>query len=413
VEYVTGAAAVALIAAIIPAGTGELGHLPGPAGQGHGATVYVVHQHGQGTGTVVPISAATNEPGTPIKVGLAPDFIAMTPDGKTAYVANGFSGTVTPITTATGTPGKPIKVGPQPDFIAITPDGKTAYVASAGTSGLCLKPPCPPPIPASVTPISTATNTPGKPIRVRTDQIVITPDGRTAYAVTWDGVVPISTSTNTPGPLIRGAYQPYALAITPDSKTAYVSHPRGVTPISTATNNTGKPIQAGYGPGPLAITPDGKTAYVAIDGNSRAIASFVTPISTATNKPGAPIPLRGTGGLGAGNSQALQVAITPDGRTAYVDIAVRNRRAPHNFYDAVIPISTATNTAGKPIRVGSPGIPLGGSLFHAGFIVFTPDAKTAYVASTNAVIPISTATNTAGNPIPVGPGEVGPMAITP
>ena len=74
-----------------------------------------------------------------------PTAIAITPDGKTAYVANLDSGTVTPIRTATNTALPPIKAGRHPDAIAITPDGKTAYVANDGSG--------------TVTPIRTATNT--------------------------------------------------------------------------------------------------------------------------------------------------------------------------------------------------------------------------------------------------------------
>ena len=51
-----------------------------------------------------------------------PDGIAITPDGRTVYVANIGSGTVTPIDTATNTPGKPIPVPPGlPQSVAITP----------------------------------------------------------------------------------------------------------------------------------------------------------------------------------------------------------------------------------------------------------------------------------------------------
>ena len=60
---------------------------------------------------MTPISTATNTAGKPIKVGTDPGAIAITPNGKTAYVANDGSGTVTPIDTATNTAGKPIKVG--------------------------------------------------------------------------------------------------------------------------------------------------------------------------------------------------------------------------------------------------------------------------------------------------------------
>ena len=37
---------------------------------------------------------------------------------------------MTPIATATNTAGPPIPIGRYPDAIAITPDGKTAYVAN-------------------------------------------------------------------------------------------------------------------------------------------------------------------------------------------------------------------------------------------------------------------------------------------
>ena len=39
-------------------------------------------------------------------------------------------GTVTPIDTATNTPGEPIDVGNEPFAIAVTPDGKTVYAAN-------------------------------------------------------------------------------------------------------------------------------------------------------------------------------------------------------------------------------------------------------------------------------------------
>jgi YVTN family beta-propeller protein len=136
--------------------------------------VYVSNGRG---GTVTPIATAANTPGLPIPVGRGPGLIAITPDGRTAYVTSDES-TVVPIDTATGTPGPPIRAGvdrpglhDQPDGIAITPDGKTVYVANIGSG--------------TVTPIDTATNAPGEPIEVgvRPRSIVITPDSKTAYVV--------------------------------------------------------------------------------------------------------------------------------------------------------------------------------------------------------------------------------------
>ena len=57
--------------------------------------------------------------------------MAITPDGKHAYVTNVVGGTVSVITTATGAVSAPITVGKGPAAVAITPDGKHAYVANS------------------------------------------------------------------------------------------------------------------------------------------------------------------------------------------------------------------------------------------------------------------------------------------
>ena len=57
--------------------------------------------------------------------------MAITPDGKHAYVTNDGDGTVSVITTATGAVSAPITVGKSPVGVAITPDGKHAYVTNA------------------------------------------------------------------------------------------------------------------------------------------------------------------------------------------------------------------------------------------------------------------------------------------
>ena len=60
--------------------------------------------------------------GSPIRVGISPFGIAITPDGATAYVANAGSKNVSVIDLATNTVvGLPIPVGSGPRAIAITP----------------------------------------------------------------------------------------------------------------------------------------------------------------------------------------------------------------------------------------------------------------------------------------------------
>src|ERR1700728_1167184 len=70
----------------------------------------------------------------------------------TAYVGNNGSDTVTPIATATNTPGTAITVGQAPGGVAVTPNGKTVYVTGEESD--------------TMTPIATATNTPASAIRV-------------------------------------------------------------------------------------------------------------------------------------------------------------------------------------------------------------------------------------------------------
>jgi YVTN family beta-propeller protein len=163
---------------------------------------------------------------------------------------------VVAIRAATGVPGPKIPAGTVPVAVAVTPDGKTAYVPASTSRGYEM-----------VTPIDTAVNTAGKPIRIGTsdtggcdaDVIAITPDGKTAYVTNYsDGtVIPISTAANTAGPPIKTGKNPSYIAITPDGKTAYVSN-RGsgtVTPIDTAANTPGTPIPVGGSPGRIAIAP--------------------------------------------------------------------------------------------------------------------------------------------------------------
>src|SRR5271166_5655854 len=194
-----------------------------------------------------------------------------------AYVASNNSktglGQVTPIDVATNKAGKPIPATFDPHGIAITPNGKTAYVIGIG----------------GVTPIEVATNKPGTQIAAVGYGIAITPNGQTAYATNFgsDTVTPIEVASNTAGtPITVGGY-PQEIAITPNGKTTYVTNAGGtVTPIEVASNTAGTPITVGKQPEGVAITPNGKTAYV-----TNLASGSVTPIDLATNKAGNAIPV--------------------------------------------------------------------------------------------------------------------------
>jgi len=209
--------------------------------------------------TLTPIDLATNRPGKPIKLSEPPQAIAMAPDGK-AYVAiqassmtsHGFRTAYDfmSLDLATGRLGKPVRLSGGPDAIAITPNGKTAYVTifSSGT----------------VTPINLSTNKARRPIKIsgkslgkrfigRPFAIAITPDGKTAYVTNGASgtVMPIDVATNRPGRPIKISGKPGsdAIAISADGTTAYVANQPSstVTPIYLATGTPEKPIRFGHG----------------------------------------------------------------------------------------------------------------------------------------------------------------------
>lgn len=246
-----------------------------------GKTAYIVND--SRSGTVIPIQIRTGYLGPPIHVGHNPGGMAITPDGKTLYVANEHSGTVTPIQTATNATLRPIRVGRMPGAIVITPDGKTAYVDSETTD--------------TVTPIQIATKTALKPIKAGRPAgypdphaIVITPNGRTVYRLDSGGVIPISVATNRAHEEIPVSLHSAELAMTPDGKIVYAIDPLYgvVTPIRTATNtalpkiSVARQIIAG-----VAITPDSRFMYIGTKGG------LLIPVRIATGKLGKPIRLRG------------------------------------------------------------------------------------------------------------------------
>jgi len=91
-------------------------------------------------------------------VGSEPGGIAITPNGKTAYVANITSGTVTVITLATRAT-KTIGGFTRPFSITITPDGKTAWVTNQGAG--------------TIRPITVATNKAGGTLIVGAQPITV------------------------------------------------------------------------------------------------------------------------------------------------------------------------------------------------------------------------------------------------
>jgi DNA-binding beta-propeller fold protein YncE len=295
-------------------------------------------------------------PTTVLTGGLFAARIAVTPDGKSAYVSitldslegrvaqydiDPLSGALSPKTPATVPTGGLSDSGPA--GIAVTPDGKSAYVANSNRStvsqydidpqsgALSLKSPAT--VAAGSEPVSVA----------------VTPDGKSAYVPDADGVVHQydidpqtgALSPKTPDSVLAGQ-QPFGVAVTPDGKSAYVTNSNALGPtIGTDTVSqydidpltgalspkTPATVPTGTFSRGIAVTPDGNTAYVAngvLIGfppgpRDNAVSQYdIDPLTGALSpKTPAAVPA-GTG--------AFQVVVSPDGRSAYVT----------NFHDASV-----------------------------------------------------------------------------
>ena len=138
-----------------------------------------------GLNKVVPIDLSNNQVGAAIAVGSGPDGVAVSPDGQHVYVTNGGTGltadsmgncqttnpgsnTVSVIATQTNTVVATVTGVSGPSGPAITPDGRTVYVAPGYSNGAS----------SAITPINAATDTAGTAFTTSSYpfQVAISPD---------------------------------------------------------------------------------------------------------------------------------------------------------------------------------------------------------------------------------------------
>jgi YVTN family beta-propeller protein len=194
-----------------------------------------------------------------------------------------------------------IRVGLNPQALAVTPDGRQLWVADTG-------PQTSPSSPSQVSVIATSDdkviatlNVPGAP-----SQVAFSPSGADAYVVTSRGVLTCSTRTRRITGFTGGLQDPRGIAVSPDGADLYVTDTGAgtVKVISTRTGRVTATIPAGQLPWQIVISGNGATAYVANPDSDS-----VSVIDTATNRVSDTISVPGV-------PDAL--ALTPDGSRLWV-----------------------------------------------------------------------------------------------
>ncbi len=309
VTAAAGLSAAAVLAVALPASlTG--GRTAAPATPAHPELAYVLSTTSTMTGirkpilvtaVVTVIDSATGRRVRVIRIPQGPIYptggpdVVVAPGGRTVYVTAARG--IVPISTAASRPGRVIRLSGGAVTMAVTPDGKVAYVVSR----------------ARLYAVSLTTGRIEKAFDIAgASHIVITPDGRTAYVSAGHDVIPIRTATNTElAPVNTGA--PVFLTITPDGEVLYAAVDHGLIPVRTTTNTVQRPIRLSGTPRSMVITPDSKTAYVTPFIASLTATASVIPVDIATGRQLRPIPI-GPAGL----RDPMTITLAPDGQTAYV-----------------------------------------------------------------------------------------------
>jgi YVTN family beta-propeller protein len=229
-----------------------------PAASAAGGAPFCVVSN-QSSNTVSLLDAAPTPPAVTktVPVGAVPERVAVTPDGRTAVVANAGDGTVSFLDTASGTVvGAPVTVGSNPFGVAVTPDGRLAYVTNILSD--------------SVSVIDLSTRTVRATVAVGTSPggVAVSPDGSFAYVANFNDntVSAIDTATQTVSRVLPAGFGPSAIAVSSDSGTLFVADvifPRGLSVVDVAGGTVTSTLGTGLDPGDIAISPDNRFLAVA------------------------------------------------------------------------------------------------------------------------------------------------------
>ncbi|HKH88893.1 MAG TPA: YncE family protein [Acidimicrobiales bacterium] len=296
-----------------------------------------------GTGSTlveVTLSPPPSSVGAPIKVGVYPDAVAVTPNGRLALVANYTSNTVTPVALPSGLALAAIPAGAGPADVAINSSGTTAYVTDANSD--------------TVTPISLKTLKALAPITVGAGPqgIAITPNGTKAYVADAGAIIagqsgtighqvtPIDLTTDRALPPISVGNAPIGVAITPDGSTVFVTNlnSESVSTISVGSDTAGAAIAVAGGP--VAVAVAAGEAWVVNTPAGGQTGNNVQPISLVTDAAGKPINLP---------KGAQNIAVAPNGRTAYVVCLDTDKLVPVGLISHRV--ETAISIPGGPFAV--------------------------------------------------------------
>ncbi|MGD9527508.1 MAG: protein kinase, partial [Pseudonocardia sp.] len=321
-----------------PAGSAAPASGLGPLGPVPGA---------QAAAPAVANSVAKPTAGEAVNVGATPGYMELTPDGRTALIANRGAGVLTVFDTtrnqALGT--IPVPDG-GPQFVAFSPDGTRAYVSIFNTDRTVNE--------VGVLDMTTMQFLARVPTGVRPFALDVSPDGKTVYVPNHDSgsITVIDTATNTVRSEIKVAPNPHWLDISDDGTRVYAANHESnvVSVIDTADNAVLAMVPVGSAPHSIVVHPK-KPIVLNVNYDS----SSVSVIDRNTNAVIATVP---TG------SHPQDITLSADGKYAYLATVDEN---------AIEVLDTTSFTITARVPTGrSPTS-----------VAIAPDGRQAYVTNLN------------------------------
>lgn len=303
-----------------------------------------------------------------IPVGRSPRPIALSPDGRRAYVGNAASGTVSVIDVAERKVIETVTVGRGVRGIAVTPDGSRIFAANSGTNDVSVIDARNHKVIATIQgllrPLGALVEPKAKHQWAGSPRLYVAQSGgRSVSSVD-------SRSLEVRDTMLVGV-NPFTVALSPDLKTLYASNTFSgdVTILDVArymgamSNRLAGTIPVGLAPHGIGFTPDGKKVFVnnsgdlsvsVIDAEKRTVIATL-PLASEEQKSKLERSDEGT-------FSVVGLAITPDGRWALSAMG---------SLDALGVINAATLKVEEPIPVGKKPY----------WIAVSPDGRMAYVTN--------------------------------
>ena len=286
---------------------------------------------------------------TTVPVGAGPQSVAVSPDGRTAYVANSNGLSLSVIDVATTRVRATIALPANARSVTVSPDGRTVY--AAGTRNV------------SIVNAATDTIRQNVPLEGLAYDAVPSPDGALLYVPLFDvrKIAVVDTASGTVVRTLTAADNPYSVAVSPDGRMLYATfyNQSRLAEIDIVSGTLTRTTAVSGQPRQMTLSPDGLTAFTASSlGNTTTIVDTVTFATVRT--------LASPGALDvAVNVDGTLLAISsPNGRLQIVDtatytvletIVIRTPHAAAFTRSGIIYVAQSdANTASAVTRDGPP-----------------------------------------------------------